>query len=263
MKAFSLLLCSLLFLLTGCAEHAKHGKSTLKVIATAIPHAEILEQVKPMLKDENIDLEIIVVDDFNIPNRALNDREVDANYFQHLPFLHEQEKDFGYTLEPLAPVHIEPMGIYSLRYDSLGDFRTGATIAIPSDPSNEARALALLEKEGLITLKKKDATASVLDILQNPRKLKFIEIDSPLLARTLKDVDAAAINTNFALQAGLSPQKDALAIEDAQSRFVNYVVVFQGDSQREDLQALKKALRSDKVREFIENHYKGAVLPAS
>lgn len=262
MKAFSLLLCSLFFLLTGCAEHAKHGESTLKVIATSIPHAEILEQVKPMLKAENIDLKIIVVDDFNIPNRALENREVDANYFQHLPFLDEQKKDFGYTLEPLVPVHIEPMGIYSLRYDSLGALKTGATIAIPSDPSNEARALALFEKEGLITLKKHDITATPLDIIQNPRKLKFIEIDSPLLARTLKDVDAAAINTNFALQAGLSPQEDALAIEDTQSRFVNYVVVFQGDSQREDLQALKKALRSNKVREFIENHYKGAVLPA-
>lgn len=260
MKSFYLVLCSLLFILTGCGKE-EHPKSTLKVAATSVPHAEILEQVKPALKAQNIDLQIMVIDDFNIPNRALADKEVDANFFQHLPFLEEQEKDFGYKLEPLVAIHLEPMAIYSLRHDHLSGLQSGSKIAIPSDPSNEARALALFEKAGLITLKKHDTTTNVLDIASNPWQLQFIEIDAPLLTRSLEDVDAAAINTNFALLAGLSPQKDALAIEDRRSPYVNFVVVRQGESRREDLQALKSALTTSHVREFILNHYHGAILP--
>ncbi len=253
------ILASLLVLLTGCGGSSK---PTLKVAASSVPHAEILELIKPSLKDENIDLEILIIDDFNTPNRALADGEVDANFFQHLPFLEAQQADFGYKLEKLIAVHLEPMALYSKKHSSLKELKDKASIAIPSDPSNQARALALMEQIGLITLQTKGAKTSVLDIASNPRQLKFIEMDSPLLSRALEDVDAAAISTNFALLGGLSPKKDALAIENAQSRFVNLVVIREGESQRPELQTLKKALITEQVRQLIEQKYQGAVIPA-
>ncbi|WP_068466876.1 MetQ/NlpA family ABC transporter substrate-binding protein [Candidatus Protochlamydia phocaeensis] len=246
-------------LLTSCSSSQA---PTLKVAATSVPHTEILEIVEPDLKKQQIQLEIVTVEDFNTPNRALQDKEVDANFFQHQPFLDAQKTDFGYQLESLAAIHLEPMGLYSKKIKSLNELKNGATIAIPSDPTNQARALALCQQTGLIRLKRQDAKATVLDIAENPKQIKFIEIDSPLLSRALEDVDAAAISTNFALQAGLSPQKDILAIEDAQSLFVNVLVIRSGDEQRADLQALKAALTSDKVKDFINSRYEGAILPA-
>lgn len=246
-----------------CTSCSKSSKPTLKVAATSVPHAEILETIKPLLHAQNIELEVIIVDDFNTPNRALADREVDANFFQHPPFLEAQKADFGYALEPLVAVHIEPMALYSNTYSSLATIPDHATIAIPSDPSNQARALALLEQVGLITLKvKENHPSSIWDVDDNPHHLKWIEMDSPLLSRALEDVDAAAISTNFALLAGLSPKKDALATENAQSRFVNIVVIRQGESQRPALQALKTALTTEQVRQFIDKQYQGAVIPA-
>jgi D-methionine transport system substrate-binding protein len=234
----------------------------LEIAATSVPHAEILEFVKSDLKEQGIELSIITVDDYNTPNRALQDGEVDANFFQHLPFLEAQMTDFDYQLESLVSVHLEPMGIYSNKLQSLKNLKMGLILAIPSDPSNQARALALLQHLGLIRLKKTDAMTNLFDIDYNPYRIQFLEIDSPLLARALDDVDLVAITTNFALQAGLSPQKDALALEDKNSQFVNVVVIRKGDANRKDIQALKKALTSDKVRTFIEEHYKGAVITA-
>jgi D-methionine transport system substrate-binding protein len=253
------ILAALVFLLTGCGGSPK---PTLKVAATSVPHAEILEFIKPQLRDQNIDLEVFIIDDFNTPNRALSDREVDANFFQHLPFLEAQKADFSYELENLVGVHLEPMALYTKKYFALEDLKEKAMIAVPSDPSNQARALALCEQIGLITLKTKGAKTSLLDIAKNSRELKFVEMDSPLLSRALDDVDVAAISTNFALLAGLSPKDDSLAIEDAQSRFVNLVVIREGESQRKELQALKEALTSAEVRQFIEKKYQGAVIPA-
>jgi D-methionine transport system substrate-binding protein len=250
---------SLLLLLTSCG---KSSHPTLKVAATSVPHAEILEFIQPQLKEQNIALEILIIDDFNTPNRALADGEVDANFFQHLPFLEAQKADFGYKLEPLVAVHVEPMALYSKEHSSLAELPERATIAIPSDASNQARALALFEQVGLIQLESKGAKTSLLDIASNPHRLRFIEMDSPLLSRSLDDVDAAAISTNFALLAGLSPKKDALAIENGQSRFANIVVVRAGESQRPELQALKAALTTEQVRHFIEERYQGAVIPA-
>lgn len=257
-STFFILAIFLLFL-SSCG---KSSHPTLKVAATSMPHAEILEFIQPHLKEKNIDLEILIIDDFNTPNRALADGEVDANFFQHLPFLEAQKNDFGYKLEPLVAIHVEPMALYSKKYHSLADIKEGATIAIPSDASNQARALALLEQIGLIKLNSKEAKTSLLDIVSNPHTLKFIEMDSPLLSRALDDVDAAAISTNFALLAGLSPQKDALAIENGQSRFANIVVIREGESQRPEIQALKAALTTEQVRHFIEERYQGAVIPA-
>lgn len=252
-------LLGILLLLTGCSGTSK---PTLKVAATSVPHGELLEYIKPHLQEQNISLDIIIVDDFNTPNRALADHEVDANFFQHLPFLEAQKTDFGYVLETLGAIHIEPMGIYSKKHASLTDLKEKATVAIPSDPSNQARALALCEQAGLITLKNREAKTSLLDIEDNPYHLSFIEMDSPLLSRALDDVDVAIITTNFALLARLSPQNDALAIENAQSRFVNLLVIREGDGKRTDLQALKTALTSDLTRQFIRDHYQGAILPA-
>jgi D-methionine transport system substrate-binding protein len=256
---YSMILIGVLIFLTGCGGSSK---PTLKVAATSVPHAEILESIKPHLQGQNIELEVVIIDDFNTPNRALADGEVDANFFQHLPFLEAQKADFGYQLENLVAVHLEPMALYSKKSRSLEEIKDKGLIAIPSDPSNQARALALCEQIGLITLKTKGTKTSVLDIESNPRQLKFVEMDSPLLSRALDDVDAAAISTNFALLAGLSPKRDALAIENAQSRFVNLVAIRQGESQRPELQALKAALTTKQMHQFIEKKYQGAVIPA-
>lgn len=254
-----LIFAALLFIFTGCGESSK---PTLKVAATSLPHGEILEFIQPYLKGKNIELEILILDDFNTPNRALADREVDANFFQHLPFLEAQKSDFGYKLESLAAVHIEPMALYSKKYSSLKEIRKGALIALPSDASNQARALALLEQNNLITLKNKGPKTSLLEISDNPSHFHFIEMDSPLLIRSLDDADAAVISTNFALLGGLSPQKDALALEDKQTLFANIVAIRQGEKENIQLQALKEALTTQEVRQFIEQRYQGAVTPA-
>jgi D-methionine transport system substrate-binding protein len=243
---------------TGCQKPTNEG--TLKVIATAVPHAEILEQVKPELAREGIQLEIIVVDDYQIPNRALADGEADANFFQHRPFLEAQAGQFGYAIRPFANVHLEPMAIYSQKVTQLSDLSSGAKIGVPSDPANQARALLLLEKNGLIRLARKDMGASVLSISENPKQLVFLELDAPLLAQALADVDAAAINTNFALQAGLHSSEDALAIESGDSQFVNILAIRQGDEERHELKQLKKHLASEKVGRFIAETYQGAIV---
>lgn len=258
MKKWILLAC--LILACGCAH--KEGKTTLKVAATPVPHAQMLRFVMPQLKDMGIELEIIEATDFSLPNRALAEKEIDANFFQHVPFMEEQIKYFGYKIQCLARIHLEPMAIYSDKVESLNDLSNGATIALPNDPTNEYRALKILEEKGLIKLKADvGITATVTSIEQNPKKFKFLEIDAAMLPRTLKDVDAAAINTNFALQAGLQPSKDALAIESADSPYANIITVRIGDATNPKLQALKKAMLSDKMRSFILKEFKGAIIP--
>ncbi len=198
-----------------------------------------------------------------MPNRALADKDVDANFFQHIPFLDEQVKQFHYPIESLAKIEIEPIGIYSKKITSLEDLPEGGTIAVPNDPTNEGRALLLLEQEGIIRLDNpNNLQATVLNIVQNPKKLKFIEVDAAMVPRSLQDVDAAAINTNYALQAGLVPTKDALVLESKDSPYANVIVIRTGDENRPDIQALKAAMTSDKMRTFILETYKGAVLPA-
>ncbi len=260
---FTLLTTSLLsIVLVAC--NRSNSPHSLKVAATAVPHAEILEAIKPDLEKEGVDLEIIIVEDYNTPNRALSHGEVDANFFQHPPFLEAQKADFGYSLTKIAEVHLEPMGLYSKKYKTVSELPNRAVVSIPSDPTNQARALVLLEKAGLISLKRHDAKASILDILDNPKALEIIEIDSPLLARTLDDAALSAITTNFALQAGLSPDKDALVKEEGDSTlFANILVVREGDENRADIQKLKQALTSVKIRAFIRDHYHGAVIPVN
>jgi D-methionine transport system substrate-binding protein len=259
MKQFITIVTSLL-ILTGCSKDA--NMKTVRVAATSVPHAEILEQIKPDLKAEGIDLEIIIVEDYNTPNRALADKEVDANFFQHHPFLEMQMNEFGYPLEVLTGVHLEPMGLYSKKVKQLQDLPKGSSIAIPSDPTNQARALHLLEQQNLVHFKGTAKKTSVVDLTNSTDPYKIVEIDSPLLARSLDDVELAAITTNFALQADLSPQKDALAREDQHSDFVNLIVIRKGEADRMDLQALKKAATSEKVKRFINERYRGSIYPA-
>lgn len=254
-----LIATGLAIFLTSCGGSSK---PTLKVAATSVPHAELLELIRPDLQAQNIELEILIIDDFNTPNRALADREVDANFFQHLPFLEAQKKDFGYDLDGYAAIHLEPMALYSKRHKSLAGIKEGGKIAVPSDPSNQARALALCEQIGLITLKPKGPKTSILDIEKNPLNLTFVEMDSPLLSRSLDDVDAAAISTNFALLGKLNPKKDALAMEKGESRYANILVIRHGEEERPELQALKMALTSEKVRQYIQYNYKGEVIPS-
>jgi len=253
------LLCLLLFTLTACAKK----EPTLKVAATAIPHAEMLEYIKPDLAKEGITLEIVLVEDFNVPNRALVDKEVDANFFQHLPFLEAQVQAFHYPIVNFGKIHIEPLGLYCSKAKTLEDLPEKAIIAIPNDPTNEARALNLLAKHGLITLDDPhNHKATVLNIVANPKNLRFEEIDAAMLPRTFVDVDGAVINTNFALQAGLSPLKDALFLEDSSSDYANILAIREGSETRADLVALKRALTSDKIRAFILEQYQGAIIAA-
>jgi D-methionine transport system substrate-binding protein len=223
----------------------------------------MLEQIKPDLEKQGIDLIIVVSDDYNIPNRALANNEVDANFFQHIPFLQEQVRHFNYPIKSLAAIEIEPMGIYSNKVRSISEIRDNSQIAVPNDPTNETRALLLLQNQGLIRLEDDgNLQATILDIVDNPKNLKFIEVDAAMLPRTLEDVEAAVINTNYALEADLLPSEDALAVEDKDSPYANVIAVRIGDEDRPEIAALKTAMTSEKMRAFILEKYQGAVSPA-
>lgn len=249
-----------LLLLPSCSSKSKNG---LKIAASSVPHAQILEFVKPDLKEQGINLIIIVTDDYNMPNRALADKEVDANFFQHLPFLEEQIKQFHYPITSIAKIEIEPMGVYSRKINSFSHIKENAIIAIPNDPTNEARALRLLHEHSIIQLDNVDnLQATPLNIIKNPKRVKFIEVDAAMVPRCLEDVDAAVVNTNYALEAGLSPLKDAIVLESKNSPYANILVVRIEDENHPEIQALKTAMTSEKMREYLLQKYKGAISPA-
>ena len=249
---------------SGATQKNASGMKTLKVGATAVPHAEILEVVKPLLEKEGINLEIVEFNDYVQPNLALNDKELDANFFQHEPYLKNfMEEHKEVKLKSALGVHIEPMGVYSKKVKDLKDLKDGAAIAIPNDPTNGGRALLLLQKAGLLKLKDGvNEKATVQDVTENPHNFKFQEVEAAQVPRTLDDVDAAVINTNYAMQVNLVPTKDALIMEDNTSPYVNILAVRDGDEQRPEIQALVKALQSKEVKDFINEKYKGAVVPA-
>ena len=240
------------------------GQKVLKIGASPVPHAEILEVVKPLLAKEGIELQVVEFSDYVQPNLALNDKELDANFFQHEPYLDNfMTEHTDVKLANAGGIHIEPMGIYSKKIKKLDELKDGASIAIPNDPTNGGRALLLLEKAGIIKLKDGiGVKATVQDIVENKKNIKFQEVEAAQVPRTLDDVDAAVINTNFAMQVNLVPTKDALFMEDSTSPFVNIVAVRKGDENRPEIQALMKALKSDEVKQFINDKYKGAVVPA-
>lgn len=239
---------------------------TIKIGATPSPHAEILEQAVPLLKEKGYDLEIIEFVDYVQPNLALDSGDLDANYFQHLPYLEQFNEERGTTLVSAASIHYEPFGIYPGKTDSIEYLADGAQIAVPNDATNEARALLLLEAEGLITLKE-DAglNATVRDIAENPKNLQIVEIEAAQVVKSLQDVDLAVVNGNYAIEAGLSVSEDALAIEDTESigatTYANVIAVRSGDDQSEAIQALVEVLKSDEIKQFIEEKYEGGVVP--
>mgnify|MGYP002662345318 FL=1 len=235
----------------------------LVVAATPVPHAEILELIKPTLAKEGVDLEIKVFTDYVQPNVQVAEKHLDANYFQTLPYLKSFNEGKGTHLETVIGVHVEPFGGYSKKVKSLAELKDGATIAIPNEGSNSGRALILLQQAGLIELKyPKNALSTPKDIAKNPHNFKFKELESAMLPRVLDQVDLDMINTNYALEAGLNPAKDALLIEGSDSPYVNYLVARPDNKNSEAIQKLAKALTSPEVKAFIEKKYNGAVLPA-
>lgn len=263
-------------LLTGCGNSddtkSNGGSSsnsdnqkleTIKVGACVTPHAEILNALKEELKEKGYDLQVVEYNDYVLPNTALEDGDLDANYFQHKPYLEDFNAENGTHIVSVADVHFEPLGIYAGKTASLAELKEGAIVAVPNDTTNEARALLLLQQEGLIKLKD-DAglQATALDIVENPLKLEIRELEAAQVARAIQDVDIACINGNYALEAQLDA---AIALESSQSEaaetYANIIAVKEGDENSAKTKALVEAVLSDKVRDFINENYPGAVLP--
>jgi D-methionine transport system substrate-binding protein len=243
------------------ARGIRDEASVLTVGATPVPHAQLLNLIKDELAEQGYTLKVVEFTDYVQPNAALISGDLDANFFQHIPYL-SSNVDWSARLVSAFGVHIEPFGLYSTKYGNIADLPNGASIAIPNDPTNGGRALLLLQSHGLITLKDgAGLTATPHDITDNPRNFRFRELEAALLPRSLDDVDAATINGNYALQARFNPVNDSLIIENADSPYVNIVVVRKGSEQEPKIIALKNAMLSPKVKEYIEANYNGGVVP--
>ena len=235
----------------------------LSVAATPVPHAELLEFVKPALAEQGVELDVKVFTDYVQPNIQVDQKRMDANFFQHQPYLDEFNNGRGTNLVTVTGVHVEPFGAYSSKIESLDELKEGAVVAIPNDPTNGGRALLLLQKAGLITLKDESKiTATPRDIADNPKDLDFKELEAATLPRILNQVDLALINTNYALEAGLNPSEDALVIEGSESPYVNILVARPDNKDSDAMKKLAAALKSDEVKAFIMDSYEGAVVPA-
>jgi len=251
-----LLIMALIF--TACTKKATG--LTVSVGATPVPHAELLNLIKDDLAAKGVTLKVVEFTDYVQPNVAVISGDIDANFFQHIPYLDSNE-EWSSKLVSAFGVHVEPFGLYSAKYKHIKDLPNGATIAIPNDPSNGGRALLLLQAKGLITLKTgAKLTATPRDIAENPKNFQFKELEAAQLPRSLQDVDAATINGNYALEAKLNPVKDSLIIEGADSPYVNIVVVQKGRQNDPSIIALKNALLSQKVKDYIDSHYGGGVI---
>ena len=245
------------------ADPAPAETVKLSVAASPTPHAEILNQCVDILAEQGIELVVNEYSDYVVPNTAVEDGDEDANYFQHVPYLDDFNAERGTHLVSVAGVHVEPMGLYAGKSASLDAIPDGGKVAVPNDATNEGRALLLLEAQGLIKLKDSSNLASTpKDIAENPKNLEFVELEAANVPANLDEVDIAAINSNYALGAGLNPVEDALVIESADSPYVNVLVVKEGSENNEAVQALVKALQSDTVKDYINNTFGGAVVPA-
>ena len=239
----------------------------ISIGVTPVPHAEIVNDVVvPKLEAAGWDVEVVEFNDYVQPNTSLEDGEIDANYFQTIRYLEEQNKERGLHLVEVAGIHLEPMGIYSKNYKSLEELPDGATIAVPNDGSNESRAIKLLADNGLITLAETEDLYNLTSIAENPHNFEITELDAANLPRSLDDVDAAVINGNYALEANLNPEQDAFAAELADSdesyKYINYLVVKEGNEESTKTKALIAALQNDDVKNYIEEKYSGSVIPA-
>jgi D-methionine transport system substrate-binding protein len=233
--------------------------ASLKVGVTAGPHAMIMEKVKELAKDKGLDIQIVEFNDFILPNVALNDKEIDVNSYQHQPYLDEQVKNRGYKLKSVGKTVLMPLGIYSKKIKALSEIKENSKIAIPNDPTNGGRALKLLETQGFIKLNPSE-NPTILDIKENPQNLSIIEIDAPQVPRTLEDVDAAIINTDWVLVGGLDP-KSALSFENKDSPYANVIAV-RDDETRPEVTEFVKLYQSEPVKVYIKETFKGAVIPA-
>lgn len=250
--------------LIGCGNKGASEDKVIKIGVSPVPHKEIVEHIVPELEKEGYEVKIVEFTDYVTPNTALAEGELDANYFQHISYLNETNDSKKLDLAYTAEIHLEPIALYSKSIKNLNDLKNEATIAIPNDPSNEARALRLLEKQGLIKLKDGELITPK-DIVENKKNFKFKELEAAQLPRVLEEVDAAIINGNYAIEAGLNPSKDALVIEDKDAEaamiYRNILAVKNGNEKLEKINALTKALTSDSVKKFINEKYNGAVIP--
>lgn len=259
--------------LAGCgAEESGSGgsggeeSSTLKVGASNVPHAEILEQAQPILEEQGIELEIETYQDYIFPNQDLESGEIDANYFQHVPYLESQIAENGYEFENAGGIHIEPIGVYSQKYDSLEELPEDATILMSSSVADHGRILSMLEAQGLITLDEsvEKTTAEVSDITENPKNLQFeTDYEAAILVQMYEqgEGDAVLINSNYAIDAGLNPLEDSIALESSDSPYVNIIAVRKGDEDNENVKALVEVLKSDEIQDFILEEWGGSVVP--
>lgn len=246
----------------GCGQN-KSNENLIRIGVSPEPHAKIIELIKDDLEKQGIKVEIIEFTDYVKPNLALAEGELDANFFQHEPYMNNFKEENNIDIVSIGAVHVEPMGLYSSRYSSIDELKDNCEIAIPNDPTNGGRALLLLQKYGLIKLRDGvDILATENDIIENPKNIKFVPLEAAQLPRVLDDVDGAVINGNYALEAGLVPTRDALILEDKDSPYANIVAVRAGEENQEKFKKLMEALHSEKVRKFIEENYNGGVIPA-
>ena len=267
MKKIIAIALTLVLVLSLAAVTAADTK-TIKVGASVTPHAEILKEAAKLLEAEGIKLEIVEYTDYVQPNLAVEDGSLDANYFQHTPYLNTFNAENGTHIVSVGAIHYEPFGIYAGKVKALADLSEGAKIGVPNDGSNETRALLLLQQEGVITLKEgidASSNATILDIAENPKNVVIVEMEAAQIALALPDLDFGVINGNYALQAGLNAGTDALAVEDASGSgaqtYANILCVKEGNEQNEAILALFKALTSEEVKTFINETYSGAVVP--
>lgn len=274
-KLFAIVL-GLVLILTACggkkddqkaqtpAENAPAESNEIVIGVSPVPHEEIIENLMDDFKEAGLDVKVVVFDDYVQPNIQTNEGDLDLNFFQHQPYLDAFNQEQGTDLVSLGGVHIEPLGVYSDKIGSLNDLPEGGTVIIPNDSSNGARALLILEKNGVIKLKDStDVKATEQDIVENPKNIKFVAMEAASIAGVYKDADAAIINSNYALGAGLNPNTDAIAIEDAvDNPYANIVAVKNGREGEEKFKKFMEVLQSEKTKKFIEEKYQGAVIPA-
>ena len=264
MKKIFLIVLTIILSLTfvGC-QKSESSDNLIKIGVSPRPHRELIELIEEDLAEEGVKLEIIEFDDYVKPNLALAEGQLDANFFQHEPYMNNFKEENNIDIISIGGVHVEPMGLYSSKYDSIDEFEDGSEIAIPNDPTNGGRALLLLEKHGIIKLKE-DAgiLATENDVEENPKNLKFTPLEAAYLPRVLNEVDGAIINGNYALEADLIPTKDSILLEEKDSPYANIIAIRAGEENEEKFVKLLKVLQSDKVKEFIEESYEGGVIPA-
>ncbi len=275
MKKLLLVLTAVFFLLScggannenkGTGENKTSGSTKpekLVVGATPVPHQELLELVKEDLKAQGVELEIVQFNDYIQPNKLVGSKELDANFFQHVPYMEQFGKENSLDLVSVGGVHVEPMAVYSKKIKNINDLKSGDTVLIPNDPTNGGRALILLDKAGIIKLKdNKNLLSTVKDITENPKNIKITQLAPEQLAPRLEEVTAAVINANFALNAKLSFTNDTILVEDKDSPYVNVVTVLKGREGEEKIKKLIKALQSEKIKKYINEKYAGSVVSA-